>query len=152
MKILVIAIRDIWERFEEDSHALANCGLSVKDAVYLAYGYASLSNRPRASDLRIPVGDSIFTAVRSLLTDRLPMEDDRLPFSRQPGYGVNDQMVYRVVDIVGEISHMLSNAVIRQLGSFPAYLELSKFTGKDLVLQLNTEDSRVSHPFAESRA
>ncbi len=150
MKVIVIAIREIWARFEEDSHALLNSGLTVRDAVFLAYGFAVLSNLRYGQQSMTPTGD-IFSAVRNLLIDRLPMDDtrlSRLPFSRQSGYGVDDQMVYRVVDIVGEISQMLSNAVIHQLGHFPPNLQLSRFTGLDLVLHLNNEDSRVSHPFA----
>lgn len=150
MTTIVIAIREIWERYEEDSRALQHCGLSVQDAVFLAFGFAALSNRSAWSHTSIPVPPDIFTAVRNLLIERLPMDDDRLPFTRQPGYGVDDLIVYRVVDIVGEISHMLSNAVNRQLGSFPPDLQLNRFTGLDLVLHLNNEESRVPHSFAKS--
>ncbi|WJJ55222.1 hypothetical protein [Xanthomonas phage RTH11] len=148
--LIVIAIQDIWKRFGEDSQALQNIGLQVEDVVKLAYGYACLTNRPYAHEAMIPVSANIFTAVRDLLVDRLPF-DDRLPFTRQSGYGVNDQVVHRVVDIVGEISQMLSDAVIRQVGHFPAGLILQRLMGPDLVLYYNTEDSRVPHPFAESR-
>ncbi len=151
MKVIIIAIRDIWIRFEEESQALTHAGLSVEDAVKMAFGYAALSNRRPWGRQTVPVAVDIFTAVRNLLIDRLPMDDDRLPFTRQSGYGVNDMLVYRVVDIIGEISHMLSNAVIMQLGQFPANLQLNSFTGLDLVLHLNSEDSRVPHPFAPSQ-
>jgi len=136
---IVIPIQDIWKRFAEDSRALGSMGVTVKDVVHLAFGYAAASCI--ATSVALPHrGFHIFESVTNLLVDRLP-QTDRLPFSRQSAYGANaDTRVHQVVDIVGEVSHMLADAVTRQLGSFPPNLRLLRFVGPDLVLIINEED------------
>lgn len=148
---IVIGIRDIWVRYEEQSKALLNLGIEVQDVVKLAYGYAAVSAQPKGT----PVfglhdrGNDIMTLAKNLLIDRLP-HDDRLPFSRQSGYGIGDRTVFQLVDIVGEISLMLVDAVIKQVGSWPPQLTLFRFLGPDLVLHLSEEHSGiVRHRFAQ---
>ena len=149
---ITIAIREIWKRFDEDSLRLKHLGLRVPDLLQLAFGYAALSTYPETPP-HSPryYRTDIFTAVRNLLIDRMP-HSDRLPFTRQSGYGVDDQLIYQVVDMIGEISRMLADAVIRQLGSFPLQLRLFRCIGPDLILLLD-EDSRefVHHRSSDSR-
>ena len=137
--LIVIPIQDIWRRFAEDSRVLSNMGITVKDIVHLAFGYAAASCV--TSDVALPHrGFHIFEAVSNLLVDRLP-QPDRLPFPRQSAYGaLGDPRLHQVVDIVGEVSQMLADAVIHQLGSFPPQLRLLRFVGPDLVLIINEED------------
>ena len=142
--IIVIAIRDIWRRYDEESRALTNMGLTVPEVVRLAFGYATLSVRPDAVVATHTGQSNIFATVRNLLVDRMPYRD-RLPFSRQSGYGLDDQAVYKVVDIIGEISLMLADAVIAQLGSFPPQLRMSRCIGQDLTLIYNEEHSPYVH-------
>lgn len=108
----------------------------------LAYGYAVLSSNP--GPIHRPYqghqGYHIFQKVADLLVDRLPIKD-RLPVTRQSVYGVGeDKIVYQVVDIIGEVSRMLADAVISQIGSFPPQLRLERFIGPDLVLAINEEN------------
>lgn len=135
---IVIRIQDIWTRYAEDSLALKNVGVTVEEVVHLAFGYAVLTCQTRPVSLGHRAGGDIFTLVTNLLADRLPI-DDRLPGLRQSVYGGHSAIVYKVVDMVGEISHMLADAVIQQLGTFPPYLRLLRFVGPDLVLILNEE-------------
>jgi hypothetical protein len=133
--IIVIKIQDIWKRYDEETRALRNIGISIEDAVKLAYGFAVVSCHPCPV---VPAQRSradVFTAIRNLLVDRIDAID-RLPFSRQSGYGGNDRELFLAADIVGEISRMLADAVIQQLGSFPPKLRLTRFIGPDLVLTL----------------
>lgn len=142
--IIVIAIRDIWRRFDEESLALKNLGLEVPEVIQLAFGYAALSAYPGPVVLPHSTSNNIFVAVKTLLQDRLP-HNDRLSFTRQSGYGLGDQVVYKVVDIVGEISSMLADAVIQQLGSFPPQLRFGRCLGKDLTLTLEQGHTLHAH-------
>lgn len=151
---IVISIQDIWRRYEEQSRALLNLGVEVEDVVKLAYGFAAISaqpNLPYVHGVTHQHGNDIITLARNLLIDRLP-HDDRLPFSRQSGYGIGDQTVFHLVDVVGEISLMLVDAVVKQVGSWPMELRLYRFVGPDLVLYLREDHSEiVRHRIAQSR-
>lgn len=135
---IIISIHDIWRRYTEQSIALQNVGLEVKDVVHLAFGFAAISASPGPVVGVHQSSGNIFTEVSNLLVDRLPLTN-RLPFTRQPAYGVNDTIVYHVVDIIGEISQMLIDAVVNQIGSFPPQLRLLHLTGPDLVLTISEE-------------
>lgn len=137
---IVIPIRDIWMRYAEDSRALSNMGIKVEEVVHLAFGYAAATCQ-MAPTIHSHRGFHIFEHVTNLLVDRLPHTDDRLPFSRQSAYGAvgADIRVHQVVDIVGEVSRMLVDAVTSLLGSFPPQLRLLRFAGPDLVLIIDEE-------------
>lgn len=149
--VIVIAIRDVWHRYGDDSRVLSNVGIKVEEVVQLAFGFAAISCQ--TSCLRTTSCDIVGVVSELLRSRRQEIEivgtvdkleqikqrqhkvhTSRLPFMRQSGYGHNDPEVFRIVDIVGEISHMLVDAVIRQVGHFPPKLRLLKFIGKDLVL------------------
>lgn len=139
---IIISINDIWRRYTEQSLALKNVGVDVNRVIHIAYGYAVVSANAEAVYPTHTTGRNIFTEVSSLLIDRLP-HNDRLPFTRQSAYGGNnDTLVYHVVDLIGEISQMLIDAVVHQLGSFPPHLRLLRFVGPDLVLTTNNEEDR----------
>ena len=133
--IIVIKIQDIWKRYDEESLALKNIGISIKDAVKLAYGFAAVSCHPHpvASVQRSRV--DVFSALQNLLVDQIGLWG-HLPCRMQSVYGENCRELFLAADIIGEISRMLADAVIEQLGSFPPKLRLSRFIGPDLVLTL----------------
>lgn len=145
--IIVIKIQEIWQRYEEESLALKNVGISVEEAVHLAFGFAALSTQPVIGSSSHRAGYSIFTIIRNKLFEQTGTID-RPPLSRGSGYGLNiddDRKVFWVVDVIGEISRMLADAVIHQLGSFPPQLRLLRFIGPDPVLIINEEHSVPHH-------
>jgi hypothetical protein len=135
--VIVIKIQDIWIRHDEESLALCNVGLSVKEAVTMAFGFAAISQLPANTSIATYGRCDIVSAVRDVMSNHLSAID-RLPLPRKSGYGLedvdNNRGVLWIVERIGEISHMLADAVIKQLGTFPPQLRLLRFIGQDLVL------------------
>lgn len=133
--IIVIAIRDIWQRYDHDSLVLGRVGVCPKAVIKLAFGFACLSCQSEiAKNIHSIAAPNVFNAVNQLIGGR-DLDINRLPAKRQSIYDPHFSDTYRIVDIVGEISRMLVDAVIRQIGSFPARLTLHRFIGHDIVLK-----------------
>lgn len=134
---IIVSIRDVWERFgEHRSRYLANLGLKVEDLVHIAFGFVVLSQHPRPKAGAVGM-DAIFRQVARLLNDRLPAGQSVV-------YAPSDATVHRLVDAIGEISHLMADSVTRQIGGLPPDLRLLSFTGPDIILTTN-EDPRETH-------
>lgn len=134
---IIVSINDVRHRYdEENSRVLTNLGLKLEDLVSYAFGFmvgSMQSHRPLAQ-FGMRGHDDIFAHVTRLLNDQLPIEG-RLVYAR------NHPSVHRVVDMIGEISQILADDVVRQIGHVPANLTLTRFIGPDLILSVN-EDYR----------
>lgn len=147
--IIVIPIREIWQRFDEQSAGLKNLGVTVELAVQTAFGFAVQSAQGQA--MQSPQSAVSF---EMLVLHLLRLLNDQLPSNGQLVYDRNSPQLHHLVDVIGEISYMLADTVIRQLGQFPLTLRLERFTGPDLVLSLDDEDNResVHRSFSDRRA
>lgn len=144
---IIVSIRDVWERYgDQRSRFLANLGLQVEDLVHFAFGFMVMSQQPPPSRVDGVGMDSVFRQVARLLNDRLPAGQSVV-------YGPSDPTVHRVVDAIGEISHLMADSVTRQIGSFPTDLRLLTFTGPDIILTTNenSREPQVRHHLTSGR-
>lgn len=134
---IIVSIHDVRQRYDaENNRVLANLGLNLEDLVAFAFGFmvGSMQRHRPPSQFGLRGHDDIFTQVARLLNDQLP-SDGQLVYAR------NHPSVHRVVDMIGEISQILADDVVRQIGHVPAHLQLHRFIGPDLILSVN-EDYR----------
>lgn len=130
---IIVSVNDVWLHYgEHRSRFLANLGLKVEDLVRFAFGFMVLSYQPRITTA-VAVGlDDIIGQVTRLLNDRLSDKG-------QSVYGRHHPTVHRIVDTIGEISHLMADSVTRQIGDIPPDLRLHHFTGPDIVLTTNED-------------
>ncbi len=130
---IIVSVNDVWLRYgEQRSRFLANLGLKVEDLVRFAFGFMVLSHQPRTRAVHAVGLDDIIGQVTRLLNDRLSDKGQSVYDRQHPA-------VHRIVDAIGEISHLMADSVTRQLGAIPPDLRLHHFTGPDIVLTINED-------------
>lgn len=100
--------------------------LSKQEVVSLAFYFARATVNPSGANR-----PSTFQELQTQLRRKII---DRLPDMRQSDFCRVDNMTADLIDLIGEFSRMIIDAVVRILGAFPSSAYLIRHVGPDLLI------------------
>lgn len=136
---VIIPIADVLRYFADDQRAFSKLGLDVTDVIESAIAYAVAGTRSAETPVTFSV--PLVNINAHVQAYRLIVERGRHP-DEVLAVGPSHRDVHRLVDIIGEIAHHLTEALLLNLGTVPLQTRLLRFLGRDIILQIPTEVRR----------